>query len=194
MVHGVELMRRLHWLDVRGVMEQINQVMQLAKPDPEHLMNSLVITNISVYKAIADEAHQKMHELMDAARRPKSDGSDGYIITFDRSQNSFKQSMIGIVFTGMWFEALMHLLIVRAYGEQKFKEYDFRTYEEKLLLVGCSNQEIIDRATRFRMTRKALVHEKAHFDDGEIKSAQDEADNAHELLVAFHNQFSPKEG
>ena len=157
-------------------------------------MNSLVITNISVYKAIADEAHQKMHKLMDAGRRPKSDGSDGCIITFDRSQNSFKQSMIGIVFTGMWFEALMHLLIVRTYGEQKFKEYDFKTYEEKLLLVGCSNQEIIDRATRFRKTRKALVHEKAHFDDGEIESAQDEADNAHELLIALHNQFSPKQG
>lgn len=157
-------------------------------------MNSLVITNISVYKAIADEAHQKMHELMDAGRRPKPDGSDCWIITFDPSQNSFKQSMIAIVFTGMWFEALMHLLIVRAYGEQKFKEYDFKSYEEKLRLVGCSEQEVIDRMTRFRMTRKALVHEKAHFDDGEIRRAQDEADNAHELLVALHNQFSPKQG
>lgn len=135
-----------------------------------------------------------MHELMDAGRRPKPDGSDGWIITFDPFQNSLKQSMIAIVFTGMWFEALMHLLIVRAYGEQKFKEYDFKSYEEKLRLVGCSDQEVIDRATRFRMTRKALVHEKAHFDDGEIRKAQDEADNAHELLVALHNQFSPKHG
>lgn len=120
----------------------------------------MVITNISVYKAIADETHQKMHELMDAGRQPKPDGSDGWVITFDPSQRSFKQSMIAIVFTGMWLEALMHLLIVCDYGEQKFKEYDFKSYEEKLQLLGFSDQEIIDRVTRFRSIRKALVHEK----------------------------------
>lgn len=95
--------------------------------------------------------------------------------------------MIAIVFTGIWLEALMHLLIVQKYGEQKFKEYDFKSYEKKLQLLGCSDQQIIDRATRFQKTRKALVHEKAHFDDGEIKFAQDEADSAYELLVALHN-------
>jgi len=102
--------------------------------------------------------------------------------------------MIAIVFTGMWLEALMHLLIVQKYGEPKFKEYDFKSYEEKLQLLGCSNQQIIDRATRFRETRKTLVHEKAHFDDGEIQNAQDEADSAYELLVALHSKFSPEIG
>ena len=156
-------------------------------------MSSLVITNISIYKAIAEEAHQKMRELIDGGRRPKPDGSAGWVITYDPSQNSFKQSMIAIVFTGMWLEAFLHLQIVQKYGEQKFKEYDFKSYEEKLQLLGCSDQQIIDRATRFRKTRKALVHEKAHFDDGEIRTAQDEADSAYELLVALHNQFSPKD-
>lgn len=152
-------------------------------------MDSFIITNVSVYKSIADEAHQKMHELMDASRRPKPDGGPGWIITFDPDQNSFKQSMITIVFTGMCLEALMHLLIVREHGEKKFKEFDSKSYEDKLRLLGCSHQQIIDRAKRFRKCRKALVHEKAHFDDGEIKLAQDEADNAHELLVGLYNQF-----
>ena len=42
-------------------------------------------------------------------------------MTYDPGQTSFKQSMISIVFTGIWLEALMHLLIVRRYGENKFK-------------------------------------------------------------------------
>jgi hypothetical protein len=155
-------------------------------------MTSPVITNISTYKAIAEEAYQKMRESIDSCRRPKPDGSAGLVITYDPSQSSFKQSMITIVFTGMWFEAIMHLLIVETYGREKFKEYDFKSYEEKLQLLGCLDQQIIDRVTRFHKTRKVLVHEKAHFNDAEIRRAQDEAHSAYELLVALHNEFSPR--
>ena len=97
--------------------------------------------------------------------------------------------MITIVFTSMWLETLMHLLIVRDHGEDTFKKYDFRSYEDKLRLLGCSDQPTLERATRFHECRRVLIHEKAHFDNGEIKLAQDEADNAHELLVAIDRQF-----
>ncbi|MFX0203726.1 MAG: hypothetical protein ACFFCW_47110 [Candidatus Hodarchaeota archaeon] len=157
-------------------------------------MDRLVITNIAIYKAIADEAHQKMVQLMEAGRRPKPDGSAGWIITYDPNQTSFKQSMISIVFTGMWLEALMHLLVVKKYGKDKFKEYDFEPYEKKLQLLGCTDKKLLDRVSRFRKTRKSLVHEKAHFDFGEIKKAQDEAENAHEMLVAIHKHFSEQLG
>jgi len=153
-------------------------------------MDRLVITNISIYKAIAEEAYQNMVEMMNAGRRPKPDGSTGWIITFDPKQTSFKQSMISIVFTGIWLEALMHLLIVRKFGKNKFKEYDFKSYEDKLQLLGCSDQELLERVSRFRNTRKSLVHEKAHFDDGEIKRAQVEAENANTMLIAIHEFFS----
>jgi hypothetical protein len=158
-------------------------------------MSSLVITNISVYKAIAEEAHHKMRELIDAGRRPKPDGSAGWVITYDPSQNSFKQSMIVIVFTGIWLEAMLHLLILQKHGEKKFKEYDRKkTYEEKLQLLGCLDQQVINRVARFRKTRKALVHEKAHFNNGEIRRAQDEAENAFEILIALDEHFSPAKG
>lgn len=157
-------------------------------------MDHFVITNVAIYKAIADEAHQKMVQSMEAGRRPKPDGSTGWIITYDPKQTSFKQSMISIVFTGMWLEALTHLLIVERYGEDKFNKYDFVSYEEKLKLLGCTDQELLDRVSRFRKTRKSLVHEKAHFDDGEIKRAQDEAENAHDLLIAIHKHFSEQLG
>ncbi len=153
-------------------------------------MNKIVITNIEIYKAIADEAYQKMIHFIETGRRPKSDGSPGWIITYDPNQNSFKQSMISIVFTGMWLESLIHLLIVKNFGKEKFKEYDFKSYEEKLKLLGCINKNILDRVSRFRKTRKSLVHEKAHFDSGEITMAQREAENAHEMLVAIHRHFS----
>ena len=153
-------------------------------------MDRLVITNIAIYKAIADEAHQEVVQLMEAGRRPKPDGSPGWIKIYDPNQTSFKQSMVSIVFTGMWLEALMHLLIVKKYGKDKFKKYDFKTYEEKLQLLGYIDKELLHRVSRFRGIRKSLVHEKAHFDEEEIKKAQDEAGNAHEMLVAIHNHFS----
>lgn len=157
---------------------------------PSKLMDRLVITNIEIYKTIADEAYQKMIQLMEAGRRPKSDGNTGWIITYDPNKNSFKQSMISIVFTGMWLEALIHLLIVKKFGKEKFKEYDFKTYEKKLQLLGFTDKNLLDRVSRFRKTRKSLVHEKAYFDNGEIKKAQDEAENAHEILVSIHRHFS----
>jgi hypothetical protein len=157
-------------------------------------MGRLVITNIRIYKAIADEAYQKMIQLVETSRRPKPDGSAGWIITLDPNQNSFKQSMISIIFTGMWLEALFHLLIVKKYGEKEFKEYNFKSYEEKLQLLGCTCKTTLDRVSNFRKTRKSLVHEKACFYDGEIKMAQDEAENAHEILVAINNLFSQELG
>jgi hypothetical protein len=93
--------------------------------------------------------------------------------------------MIAIVFTGIWLEALLHLLIVRDHGEEKFREFDRKPYEEKLRLIGIDNISILEVAARFRIARNELVHEKAHFDTGETKTAQDEAGNAYHLLLAI---------
>jgi hypothetical protein len=120
-----------------------------------------------------------MQELIESGRRPKEDGSLDWILQFDPNQKSFQQAMIAIVFTGMWLEALLHLLIVRDHGEEKFREFDFKSYEEKLRLVGIDDTSILEAAARFRRARKELVHEKAYFDTGETKTAQDEGRNAY---------------
>jgi hypothetical protein len=153
-------------------------------------MNRFVFTNAEIYKMIADDAYQTMVQSDEAGRRSKPDGSAGWIITYDPNQTSFKQAMISLVFTGMWLEAVMHLLIVKIYGKDKFKEYDFKSYKEKLTLLGCTDQELLNSVDSFRRARKSLVHEKAHFDDGEIKWAQKEAKNAHELLTVIYAHFS----
>ena len=152
-------------------------------------MSQFVITNVSTYKAIALDAHSRMHELTNAGRRPKDDGSPGWVITIDPEQGSFKQAMIAIVFTGIWLEALLHLLIVRDHGVKKFEEYDFKSYADKIQLLGCTDLMIIDAARSFQLCRKELVHEKAYLDKGQIRKAQDEADNAHKLILAIETYF-----
>ena len=84
----------------------------------------------------------------------------------------------------MCVEDLRHLLIVRDNGTEKYDEYDFKSYKDKLHLLGCSDEKVFNATERFQKCRKRLVHEEAHFDD-EIMTAQDEADNAHQLLVAI---------
>lgn len=158
-------------------------------------MNHLIVTNVEIYKAVADEAYEEMVQLARTGRRTKPDGSAGWILTYDPTHASFKKAMISLVFTGMWLESLVHLVIIRKFGETKFKEYDFKAYEEKLRLLGITDKELLDSVSRFRAVRKfSLVHEKAHFDDGEIKTAQSEAENAHQMLHAIHTRISNELG
>ncbi|MDQ5985882.1 MAG: hypothetical protein CSYNP_01599 [Syntrophus sp. SKADARSKE-3] len=157
-------------------------------------MNPFIHTNVDIYWGIADEAYNKMRQAIEAGRRPKSDGSPGWIITYDPEQTSFKQAMISVVFTAMWFEATMHLHIVKAYGKSKFKTYDHKPYEDKLKLLGCTDVELLKLAARFQKARKLLVHEKAYFDDGETRTAQGEAENAHAFLLSAQRFFVARKG
>jgi hypothetical protein len=157
-------------------------------------MNSFIHTNADIYRAIADEAYQKMIQSIETGRKPKPDGTPGWIVTLAPDRTSFKQAMISVVFTAMWFEAMMHLQIVKTYGKDKFKEYDLKPYKERLKLFGCTDKELLKSASRFQKARKVLVHEKAHFDDGEIRWAQKEAENAHALLVSVQRLFLEREG
>ncbi len=93
--------------------------------------------------------------------------------------------MVVIVFTGMWLEALLHLLIVRNHGKEMFRKFDFKPYEEKIRLIGIDDDSILEAAARLRIARKELIHEKAHFNTGEMQTAQDEAHNAYQLLLAI---------
>jgi hypothetical protein len=120
-----------------------------------------------------------------AGRRPRGDG--GWVITYDPSSTSFKQACITVVFAGIWLEAAAHLAIVRQHGLAKAKEFDRRSYEDKLQLLGQSDSDILARARRLQAARRELVHEKAHMDSGVLRFAQKEADNAYQLLVALRD-------
>lgn len=145
---------------------------------------AVVFSNVSIYKEIVEEAYSKMCLLSDEGKTPKDDGSSGHIIKYDPTHSSFKHSMIVVVFTGMWLEAMLHQLIVSRHGEEKFKKYDFKPYREKLALLGVSDSEILDKVDLFKASRKELVHEKAFFDSGEIKVVQKEAELAHQVMAS----------
>lgn len=147
------------------------------------------VSNALIYKQISDEAYVKMVECLKEGRKPKGDGSDGLILTFDPSHKSFKQSMIVVVFTGMWLEAVLHQLIVSKHGEKTFKQYDFKSYREKLTLLGVCDAMLLNDVEDFKSTRKKLVHEKAYFNSGEIKTAQDEAELAHRIMERISSEF-----
>ncbi|MDZ4151237.1 hypothetical protein, partial [Methylicorpusculum sp.] len=63
-------------------------------------MNQLVVTNVSIYKAIAEDAYAQVADAEKTERTLKP-YSSGYILRYDPKQRSFKNSMITVVFTGM---------------------------------------------------------------------------------------------
>jgi hypothetical protein len=148
------------------------------------VMNTLTYTNVSVYKAIAEEAYSEMIEHYDKGRRPKEDGAKGVVITYDPSQISFKKSMVAIVFTAMWLEAVLHLALVRKFGVDSIKSINrnYKLYEDKLVYLGATDHDVISNVKKFRLTRNELIHEKSHLDKGDIKNAQNEAHLANKVM------------
>ena len=52
-----------------------------------------LFTNVQIYRSIADDAYRQMSADMDANVRPRPEGSDVVVKTFDPEQLSFKQAM-----------------------------------------------------------------------------------------------------
>ncbi|MFA5783356.1 MAG: hypothetical protein WC962_00595 [Phycisphaerae bacterium] len=149
-----------------------------------------VHTNVRVFFRIAQESYQAMKKYFHEHAKPKPNGESGHIFTLDPEQKSFKNAFITIVFSGVFLEALLHLLIVERHGLRTFNEYDRKSYEEKFKLLGCSDQSIIDLCEKYRAVRREIVHEKAYFDsDSAFRIAQDEADVAIELVNKVVDYF-----
>lgn len=133
-----------------------------------------------------------MISLIEEGTSPREDGSDGYIIKYDPNQQSFKQSMIVVVFAGMWLEAFFHQEIVKQRSKNQFNNNSNKSYKEKLELIGISEYNILNKTVTFQKTRNELIHEKSFLDKGEIKCAQEEAKHAHEIIEHVSNAFNKK--
>ena len=148
------------------------------------------LSNVRIYRAIADAAYREMVEDMERNGLQERDGIPRVVKRFDPEQISFKQAMISIVFTCIWLEATLHLLIVGKYGRTRFGEIDRYPYERKLAVLGCGDTKLLGKAERLRKARRDLIHEKAHFEindegdfTGKLWTAQNEAENARAVLV-----------
>jgi hypothetical protein len=120
-----------------------------------------MISNINAYLAIAEESHAEMTRLLNVERRPKPDGSPGHVITYDPTQASFKQALICIAFSAMYFEALTYLVARSRFSKTKAEKIDGLNYEQRLESLGVLEPDLQVAAKSFRDARRDLVHEKA---------------------------------
>jgi len=139
---------------------------------------SYVFTNLHIYQSIALGAFDIVQTELESCRQPKPDGSPGWIITFDPEQKSFKQAMVCIAFAGMWYEAIVHLKMVELLGESTAKEWDRRSYRNKLEKLGCTDQLTLDQVQEFADARNELMHEKAYWNQDTATTAQKQAEKA----------------
>ena len=143
---------------------------------------SYIFSNVHIYRSIALDAFDVVASELESRRRPKSDGSPGWIITPDPDQKSFKQAMVCIAFAGMWYEAIVHLKMVELLGEDVAKEWDRHRYRKKLQKLGCSDQSTLDQVQEFADARNDLMHEKAHWNQDSATTAQKEAKRAVDFI------------
>lgn len=149
-----------------------------ASPDP-------IITNAYVFRDIAAESLQASEALTEAHRRPKEDGTPGYILSSDAGRRSFKLSLIAIVFAGMFIEASLWLYGSEKLGADQYKPIDRRELEKRLRALGIEDADLEAKLRAYREVRRELVHEKAlpfSSDPTPIRVAQKEARKAVELM------------
>lgn len=156
----------------------------------ENKPHSFVYTNIRVFYHIAQEAYMSMDKDLNSSRSPKPNNEPGWIITYDPDRKSFKNAFITIVFCGVFLESLLHLLIVERKGLDIFNKYDKKSYKDKLQLLGCNDQSILEGAEQYRKTHREVVHEKAHLDKNSFPIAQKEAAFAMELVKKIVANFN----
>lgn len=151
---------------------------------------STFISNASIYLAISEEAQAEAQRLDSSARTPKPDGSSGYVIAYDPSHRSYKQSLIAVAFAGIYLEALLYLRGTQLMGDLWLSKFDPKTYEVKLAKLGVTDQSLLLSAKRLRESRKDLVHEKAmpigDLKTGNLRWAQKEA----AVAIAFIRKVS----
>jgi hypothetical protein len=148
-------------------------------------MTQPMISNANVYLAIAEQALAESKRLDKAARIPKSDGHPGFVITYDPERTSFKQSLIAMVFAGIYLETELYIVGMGQLGKDQYKKIEKKPYEEKLRALSVTDTETLATCKRLREARNDLVHEKAieplTIDRAEFRTAQREA----EIAVSF---------
>ena len=107
-----------------------------------------MILNANVYRAIAEDALAESKRRDEAPRIPRSDGQPGFAITYGPEHTSFKQSLIAIVFVGIYLEALLDMVGVGQFGKVEYMKIDRKHYEEKLQALGVTDIKLLATCKR----------------------------------------------
>ena len=141
------------------------------------------------YRAIAEDAFAAMQAEVNRRCHPKPDGTPGCIIEYDPHHTSFKQAMICLAFTGVWFEAATHLYIMEWFGEENARKWDRTGYRNKLDKLGCTDESLLSRIAAFSDSRNELMHENAHFHKDTLKTVEQEATKGYSLMKEIEQFF-----
>lgn len=156
----------------------------------------VLISNLNLFRGMAEEAAARSLESLNAHRTPKPNGEPGFILSPDPERTSMKQALIAIAFAGMYLEALIRIATRQARQRGlRFvsKANEEKRYGGKLQAVGIKDDAIVNEANRFNEVRDDLVHEEPYELSTEpgavnvlphIKNfvAQDEAQSAIKLI------------
>lgn len=150
---------------------------------------SFVHTSIRYFYSIALEAITFVRADMKVRVQPRPDGQPGAVNVWDPEYRGFKASHIAIVFFGIFVESALHQLVASRKGIREAKRTDKWTYEKKLRLLGCNDENLFEQCKEYAAARREIVHEKAHLEDGSLRVAQTEAERAFELAEKIVEQF-----
>jgi hypothetical protein len=147
-------------------------------PDP-------LLTNAIVYRDIALAALARSQEWDSKHVKPRGDG--GRVIDLDLAQPSFKDSLIAIVFAGMYMEAALWIVGCRRLGIPVYEKIDKKkTLEDRVQHLGILDTQLHSALKTYREARNSLVHEKAVPSSQDISpsgTGQDEAKKAVALML-----------
>lgn len=155
---------------------------------------NFVHTNVWVFYDIAHEAHSLMGKLEPPSVVPKPNGEPGRVLILDPTQRSFKAALTTIVFCGVYLEAMLHLELVKRFGEGEAESHDRKVYKSKLLLLGCSDLAVLDASEHYRIVRREVVHEKAYPDAAHMRTAQVEAEKAIQFIESVNRSLGIERG
>jgi hypothetical protein len=161
-------------------------------------LSNPVVSNADFYRQMAEEALAAAQVSLAAHRRPKDDGAEGYIFSYDPTRTSFRQSLVAIVFAGIAIEAFLWLYGSEALGRRQYKSLEKKlTLEAVLPRLGLGDPEMYTKAKLFREARNELVHERAvplSESLEPLRRAQEEAERAVALMNEILIQLQRKQG
>lgn len=136
---------------------------------------------ISFYSKTIVDAYEKMIESIEY-----NDKS----ITNLVERESFKYALNLLSFVSMWLHASLRFRMLNMKLTDKvYKRNKGKTYELRLMLVGCYDEILLKRVSFYRMARNKILFEIDSFPEVQVLFAETEAEKAYELFVELTDEF-----
>ena len=180
-------------MPLAGVMPTGGVTPPLNIPVAEGPVTDFIHTDVRKFYQIAQESIAFVRK--DLAERIRPTPGGGFSSKVDPESRGMKASFTAIVFSGVFLDAVLHLLLVSRKGVSVARKLDREIYEVKLRALGCEDARILALCKEYRDSRNEIVHEKAYFEDSHRLPpiAQVEAEAAISLIEKVIDFFGIRE-